>query len=223
MSAGSGLGPATLGYTGFGTAWFDYDNDGRLDLLMVNGAIEAIKGRTNQPFPYDEKKLLFRNVGNGKFEDVSSQAGAVFKLSEVGRGAAFGDVDNDGRIDVLLANLNGPVRLLMNNLRNANHWIGLRLAAPRRGRGDGREDLVGARVEIVRRTGPSLWRRARADGSYASANDPRILAGLGESADPPRVRVRWPSGKTEEWGSVPVDRWTTLREGESRTGADPRR
>jgi hypothetical protein len=100
------------------------------------------------------------------------------------------------------------VQLLVNNVGNRRHWIGLRLMGASVAR-----DMLGARVAVVRKNGPPLWRRARADGSYASANDPRVLVGLGDSADAPRVRVQWPDGGTEEWTEVAVDRWTTLKEG----------
>ncbi|MCY4028517.1 MAG: ASPIC/UnbV domain-containing protein, partial [Acidobacteria bacterium] len=129
----------------------------------------------------------------------------------VSRGAAFGDVDNDGDTDVVVANDAGPVRLLINGIGNRNSWLGLRLLgseAPR--------DMLGARVAIVLADGSTLWRRARSDGSYASANDPRVLAGLGPSAESPLVRVTWPSGRVEEWGDVPVGRYTTLTEGTGR-------
>jgi len=129
----------------------------------------------------------------------------VFKLSEVGRGAAFGDVDNDGDVDVLIGNNNGPTRLLINQAANGRHWIGLRLV------GVGGRDMVGARVEITRTGAASRWRRARADGSYASANDPRVVVGLGESSDRPDVRVTWPDGKVDTWTQVLVDTYTTLR------------
>ena len=209
-SAPSGLGPASVGYTGFGTAWVDGDNDGWLDILALNGAIEAAKERLDEPFPYDERNLLFRNLGNGRFEDVTDEAGVVFELSEISRGAAFGDVDNDGDVDVLVSNLNGPVRLLVHQIGNRHHWVGVSLAGA-----DGRP-VLGARVEIRRNTGLTLWRRARADGSYASANDPRVLVGLGESTEAARVRVHWPTGGVEEWPEVAIDRWTTLRAGEGR-------
>ena len=205
VSAQSRIGPASLPYTGFGTAWFDFDNDGLLDVLTVNGKV-ALEGRANGRFPYDQRKQLFRNLGDGRFEDVTGKAGRVFALSEVGRGAAFGDIDNDGDTDVVVANDSGPVRLLINNLGNRNHWLGLRLVGERR-------DSLGATVAVMRPTGPTLWRRARADGSYASANDPRVLIGLGRSTEKPTLRVRWPDGRIEEWADVTIDRYTTLREG----------
>ena len=105
----------------------------------------------------------------------------------------------------------GPARLLINGIGNRSHWLGLRLVG-----GDRPRDMVGTRVAVIRADGRTLWRRARADGSYASANDPRVLVGLGASADMPRVRVVWPSGRTEEWAGVPVDRYTTLVEGSGR-------
>ena len=206
--ARSALGPASLQYTGFGTAWFDFDNDGWLDVLSVNGRVQAAEGDARQPFPLDQPRLLFRNLGNGRFENVSATAGAALAVTEVGRGAAFGDLDNDGDQDVVIGNDAGPTRLLINNVGNRNHWIGLRLVDPRAGR-----DLLGARVEIVRSDGTVLTRRARSDGSYASANDPRVLAGLGTAREPPRIRVRWPDGQTEAWPSVPLDKWTTVVQG----------
>jgi hypothetical protein len=208
-SSRSGLAAASLGYTGFGTAWFDYDNDGWLDLLTANGAVQTIQAlaQARDPFPLHQRKQLFHNLGNGRFEDVTAAAGAVFQLSEVGRGAAFGDIDNDGDTDIVIANNNGPLRLLINNVGNRKHWLGLRLVGRPRPR-----DMLGARVAIVRRNGPTLWRRARADGSYASANDPRVLAGLGDSTEMPTVRVTWPDGRTDEWTNIDIDRYTTLRE-----------
>jgi hypothetical protein len=231
----SGLNRMTSSRTGFGTAWLDVDNDGWLDLLMANGAVQAIESlaRAKDPFPLHQRLQLIRNSRNGQFEDLTERGGLVFQQSDVGRGAAFGDVDNDGDVDVVVNNNNGRARLLINNIGNQNHWIGLRLVAkPVRsvhlqvdpnGPNDGppksghdERDMLGARVAVVLDNGMTLWRRARSDGSYASANDPRVLAGLGPSGHAPTVRVIWPDGKTETWTAVPIDRYTTLREGSGR-------
>jgi hypothetical protein len=207
-STPSGLSAPSVPFTGFGTAWFDFDNDGHLDLLSVNGTVQIIETlrQAKDPLPLHQRKLLFHSLGGGRFEEVGERAGEVFKLSEVGRGAAFGDVDNDGDVDVLIGNNNGPTRLLINQAANGRHWIGLRLV------GVGGRDMVGARVEITRKGAASRWRRARADGSYASANDPRVVVGLGESSDRPDVRVTWPDGKVDTWTQVAVDTYTTLRQ-----------
>src|SRR5687767_5563722 len=185
----SGLGPPSLAKTGFGTAWLDYDNDSWLDLLAVNGSVSIIEAqaRAKDPFPLKMPNQLYRNLGTGRFEDVSARAGKAFSLSEVSRGAAFGDLDNDGDTDVAIGNAAGPLHLLMNEVGNRNHWLGLRLVAA-----VNKRDLLGARVSIVRANGSTLVRRARADGSYASSNDPRVLVGLGSATEQLRVRVQWP-------------------------------
>jgi len=212
-SASSGLGSQSVAYTGWGTAWFDFDNDGWLDILAVNGTVVAVEGRVGGPFPYNQRKTLFRNLGNGRFEDVTARAGAVFELSEVGRGAAVGDVDNDGDVDVLVGNNTGRARLLINNIGSRNHWLGMRLV------GEAGRDMLGARVAVIRRDGPTLWRRVQTDGSYASASDPRVLVGLGASSENPTVRVQWPSGLVEEFPDLKVDQWMTLMEGDGRPQA----
>ena len=203
----SGVGPLSLGYTGFGAGCFDFDNDGWLDLFSANGSIEAQKRRLNETFPYDERNLLFRNLRDGRFENVSAGAGAAFNASQVNRGAAFGDIDNDGDVDVVISSIHGRARLLINNIGNRRHWVGLRLIASGR-------DAIGAKVQITRQSGPDLWRRVRSDGSYASASDPRVLVGLGDSTELPTVRVYWPIGAVEEFTRVAIDRWTVLRQGE---------
>jgi len=206
----AGLASISLGKTGFGTGWFDFDNDGWLDLLVLNGAVRTIaeRVRAGDPYPLGQPNHLLRNTGKAKFEVASARAGESFPLIEVSRGAAFGDIDNDGDTDVLVANNNGPSRLLINQIGSRNHWIGLRLvlkAAPR--------DAVGARVQIVLADGTSRWRRVRTDGSFCSSRDPRVLVGLGAGAKVKEIRVLWPGGRQETWRNLPVDRYSTLREG----------
>lgn len=210
QGAVSGIGPASTPFTGWGTALFDYDNDGWLDTFSANGTIITLEGHQSVAFPYDQHRLLFRNLGNGRFEDVTPKAGASFALSESGRGAAFGDVDNDGDVDILVGNDAGRARLLVNNVGNQQHWVGVRLV------GSSGRDMLGARVGVTGADGRTLWRRVRSDGSYASANDPRVLVGLGASAGAVRVEVRWPDGRTELWSSVLSDRWSTLKQGEGK-------
>jgi hypothetical protein len=230
-TAAAGLTAATLAPTGFGTAWADFDSDGWLDLFVANGAVITIEAlaRAKDPFPLHEPDQLFRNLGNGTFEEVTPRAGRAFTLSEVGRGTAVGDIDNDGDPDLLVGNNNGPARLLINTIQNRSHWIGLHLVGPTGGSNDSprqpsggwasgstkrpERDMLGARVEVTRPDGTTLSRRARADGSYGSANDPRVLVGLGATASVSRIEVVWPSGKRERWTNVPIDRWTTLAEG----------
>lgn len=211
-SAASGIGAQSQPYTGWGTGWIDYDNDGWLDILTVNGTIIELAAQKGQPFPYAQRKVLFRNLGNGRFDEVGGQAGAAFALSESGRGAAFGDIDNDGDVDVVVGNDSGPLRLFINDIGSRQHWLGLRLL-------DGRgRDALGARVQVTRDGAPALWRRARADGSYGSANDPRVLVGLGSATTVPVVMVVWPDGTRERWRGVSIDRWTTLRQGTGEKG-----
>jgi hypothetical protein len=215
--AASGLGPPSLAKTGFGTAWLDFDNDSWLDLIAVNGSVSMIEAqaRAKDPFPLKMLNQLYRNLGNGRFEDVSARGGEPFTLLDVSRGAAFGDIDNDGDTDVAVGTSAGPTRLFINTVGTSRHWIGLRLisAAFSRREPPSPRDRIGARVTIVRSAGPWLMRRARSDGSYASANDPRVLVGLGSAADPVTARVEWPEGMLEEWTNLAVDRWTTLKQG----------
>jgi hypothetical protein len=196
--------------TGFGTLFFDYDNDGWLDLLVVNGAVRHLQEPAciGDPFPLGQPNQLFHNDGAGRFTEVSEQAGPSFRLPEVSRGAAFGDVDNDGDVDVLVTNNNGPARLFLNRIGNRNNWLGLRLIGRKISR-----DMLGAKVEVVVTPKQVLSRRARTDGSYCSSQDPRVLVGLGRAERIEAVRVRWPGGMVEEWKAPPINRYLTLKEG----------
>ena len=202
------LGRTSLPYTGFGSEWFDLDNDGNLDLFIANGAVKIEETLRGQPFPYQEVNQLIRNDGSGAFVDITSNAGPALALQEVSRGAAFGDIDNDGDIDIAVANNTGPARLLLNEAATGNHWLSIRL----QGTGSNR-DGAGARVAVLREGKPTLWRRAHTDGSYLSANDPRVHFGLGSEAALDSVVVKWPGGNSEVWQDIRGDRFVTLVEG----------
>jgi len=210
QSLETGLGGPSRAYTGFGTAWFDLDNDGWLDLVVANGAVKRLEklARQGHPFPLAQRNQIFRNLGNGGFEELSERAGPAFQLEEVSRGAAFGDVDNDGDTDVLIVNNSAPVRLLINEWGERNHWLGLRLLDR-----SGRVDAIHARVEVGFPDGTTIWRRVRVAASYCSSNDPRVLIGLNERSAIDRVRVYWPDGGVESWAALPIDRYHALAQG----------
>lgn len=211
QSASSRLGPPSLPFTAFGIGWIDYDNDSRLDLLVVNGAVIGMDAliREGDPYPLRQTDQLFHNLGHATFADVTAEAGPVFESSEVSRAAAFGDVDNDGDLDVVVVNSNGPTRLLLNQVGQDRSWLGLRLVAHNR-------DALGAHVTIHRPGATPIWRHVHTDGSYASARDPRVLVGLGAGASGAvtRVEVRWPDGAGETWAGVRVGEYQTLFQGE---------
>jgi hypothetical protein len=190
----SGLFQITLPYTGFGTEWFDYDNDGWLDLFIANGAVTLREEQRGQPAPFKEKNLLIRNEGTGKFTNVTSAAGAVLQLEEITRGAAAGDIDNDGDIDLVITNNNGPTRLLLNEATKAS-WIQIRAVNT----GKGPRDATGAIVTLSRDGLPPLVRRVHTDSSYCSAGDIRAHFGLGSQPNIRAVEIKWPDGKLDRW------------------------
>jgi hypothetical protein len=205
----AGLGMPGRRFTGFGTLFFDYDNDGWLDLFIANGAVQLLPDlvRKKDPFPLGQPNQLFHNTGKGSFVEITDQAGPELQLIEVSRGAAFGDLDNDGDTDVLVTNNNGPTRLYLNQVGNQNHWLGLKVT------GKSGRDMLGARIEVIVSEKNVLRRRARTDGSYLSANDPRVLVGLGNATRVETVRVRWPDGSGEEWKDLKADQYVSLKQG----------
>jgi enediyne biosynthesis protein E4 len=224
----SGLGPPSWEMTGFGTGLLDFDGDGRRDLLVVNGAVKILEPLrlAGDPFPLHQPNQLYRRQEDGTFTPEPT-AGTPLALSEVSRGAAFGDLDNDGDTDVVIVNNHGPARLLLNQ-REAEpetpavppRWLGLDL---RLGPEHGGRVALGAAVWIFPPGGSAaMVRRVHTDGSYASAGDPRLLITLRQAAPTIRVRVRWPDRgqggdseeeEWEEWSAVPTGRYTTLQRG----------
>ncbi len=202
-----GLGYPSLRSTAFGVRWFDFDNDGFSDLFVANGAVALGPPGGAGVSRYAEPNQLFRGDG-GRFEAVSATPGSSMELVEVSRGAAFGDVDGDGDVDVLVSNNEGPARLLLNQVGARRHWISLRL---RQERGD--PFAFGARVTVIREGGDSVYKRVGSDGSYGSASDSRVHFGLGADAAVVGVEVTWPDGGTEFFPEVAVNRENELVEG----------
>ncbi len=210
-----GLGAASWTFTAFGAAFLDYDNDGWLDLMTANGAVRKIErlARAGDPFPLHQTNQLFRNLGVGadgrvRFEEASSRAAAAFAPSEVSRGIAIGDLDNDGDPDAVIANNAGPARLLLDQVGQDRSWIGLDVRTARGA------TALGARVRLLRVAGPPLLRRVRTDGSYGSAHDPRVLFGLDDAKTIAGVEVVWVGGTTERFGPLATRAYHTLRQGE---------
>jgi len=222
LNVGSGLfedrtaefGLFKLGLTGFGTRFMDYDNDGWLDLVVVNGAVRHVGSQlqNGDPYPLKQRSQLFRNDRGRKFVDVSDSAGPPFAQLQVARGAATGDLDNDGDIDLVVFNNSGPVRVLQNEVGSRGHWLGVRAIDTRYKR-----DAVQARVSLAGQR--SAAKIVQTDGSYCVASDPRVLFGLGSGSAAQTVRVQWAGGQVEEFRNLAIDRQQlAARRGRARAG-----
>ncbi len=198
------LGEATLPYLGWGTAFADFDSDSDLDLLVVNGHIYPEADRFQSGTSYAQGNLLFENEGDGTFRDVSAAVGLGAK--RLGRGAALGDVDEDGDLDVIVANMHALPSLLRNDGGNERNRVRFLLL----GAGSNR-DGVGARVTLES-GGRSQTRTAKSGGGYLSSHDPRLHFGLGEARAAERVRIRWPSGESELFETLASGRTYAIKE-----------
>lgn len=198
---------ATLGpYLGWGVGFVDVDNDADLDVFIANGHVFPDVDKTGTS-TYRQKNQLFRNEGRGRFRHITEDVGGGLLLDKSSRGAAFGDYDNDGDVDVLVVNMDDRPTLLRNDTKNAGHWIGLHLTGTRSNR-----DAIGAKVTIEA-AGRRQIAEVRSGGSYVSHNDMRTRFGLGAVAVVDRVTIRWPSGLVETLGKLPADRFYRIREG----------
>ncbi|MCE2456153.1 MAG: CRTAC1 family protein [Gemmatimonadetes bacterium] len=207
-----GLGYPSLAATAFGVGWLDFDNDGFSDLFVANGSVALGLPERSGVSRYAEPNQLFRGDG-GRFEAVSMGSGPAAGLIEVSRGTAFGDVDGDGGVDVLISNNDGPAQLLLNQVGAGRRWIALKLKRIR-----GETLGYGAQVTLVRQRGERVRKLVGSDGSYASASDPRIHFGLDADTEVSGVEVTWPGGVTEFFGDVAVDRENELVEGTGSRG-----
>jgi hypothetical protein len=199
-----------LGFTGFGTRFLDYDQDGWLDLFVANGAVRHLgrQAQAGESYPLKQRNQVFRNERKGKFTDVTERAGAALAPLLVGRGVAAGDLDNDGATDLVILNNSGPVRVLMNDVSPRGHWLGLRAVDTRY-----RRDALQARIELVGRRGRVQVKRVQTDGSYCSSGDPRVVFGLDQDASAQTVRVHWGPGDVEEFRGLAADRYWRLERG----------
>jgi hypothetical protein len=198
---------ATRLLSGWGLKFFDYDNDGSLDLILANGHPDDMIDQYSPQVKYKEPLLLFHQE-RGTFRNVSDKAGPAFARSYPARGLALGDFDNNGRVDVLVGNNGGPPLLLKNNAGQGNHWVGLKLQGTKCNR-----DAIGAKIKWSA-GGVVRSRVKNSGGSYLSAHDPREVLGIGAAAKIDWVEITWPapSGKVEKLTGLPVDAYTTITE-----------
>jgi hypothetical protein len=206
-----GIGMSTRWMSGWGLKFFDYDNDGNLDLMIVNGFPDDLIEQLSSQVTYREPPLLFRNEGK-TFKDVGAQSGPVFSRSFPARGLALGDFNNDGAVDVLISNNDSAPVLLRNNAGRSNHWLGVRLVGQKCN-----PDAIGARITY--QSGDLKRSRMKVGGgSFLSAHDPRVVLGIGSRPKVDSLEVKWPlpSGALEHFTGLPADRYITIVEGKGK-------
>jgi len=201
----SGIGGMTLLHSGWGIHFLDYDNDGRKDLLIVQGHDLDTISLDYPQLHYKEPMLLANNNGHS-FVDVSAQSGAVFQQAWVARGLATGDLDNDGRIDAVVTTNGGPAYVIRNETKTTNHWLTLLLIGHRSNR-----DAIGAEIKLTTPTG-SQWLTVTTGGSYLSSSDKRAHFGLGSAKQADTIQIRWPSGTVQTLKNISADQILTINE-----------
>jgi enediyne biosynthesis protein E4 len=206
-TAMAGFALATANMSGWGNGIFDFDNDGWKDLFVARSNVVDNISAVYPNRHYTEPNSVFRNMRNGRFEDVSSAAGADFQLEAAHRGVAFGDFDNDGRIDMVVTVLGGPVKLFRNITKNDNHWILLKLVGTKSNR-----TAIGAQIQITTEDENTQWNQVTTAVGYASASDSRVHFGLGSNRRISELLIRWPSGTKQQVRNVEVDRILNIEE-----------
>jgi len=215
VSYASKVAPVSTPYVGWGTGFFDYDNDGWPDILAVNGHVYPQMENASVGTTYRQRMLLFHNERDGKFREVAAESGAALMTPRASRGVAFGDLDNDGFIDVVVNNLDGKPTILKNDGGSRNNWVTIKLIG-----GGKNRDAIGARVKVV--SGElTQWDEVHAGGGYLSADDPRLHYGLQRKTKVDLVEVHWPDGKLETVGNVPANNFLVIEEGKGLTRAAP--
>jgi enediyne biosynthesis protein E4 len=207
----TGLGAISLLHSGWGVRFMDYDNDGWKDLFIAQSHVmDTIQ--INEPhLRYRESPLLLRNEGGKKFVDVSAQSGEVFQQAWAARGLATGDIDNDGKIDVVVTSNDGPAWVLRNETPTLNHWITLKLVGAKSNR-----DGIGAQIKISSPNGEQ-YATVTTAGSYQSSSDKRVHFGLGTATSILRAEIRWPSGVMQVLKDIKADQILTVTEANSPT------
>jgi hypothetical protein len=205
-TAAAGLGLYTQ-YLGWGTTFFDFDNDGWPDLILVNGHVYPEVDSQHLGSSYKEPRILYHNNGDGTFSDISASAGSGPTTPASSRGLAVGDLWNDGRMSAVISNMNAAPSLLVNQIRNSNHWIAVRTIGTKSNR-----DGIGARIR-VKTPSRILVDEVRSGSSYDSNSDMRVHFGLGAAAKVEWVEIRWPSGLVEHFANPAVDAVDTVSEG----------
>jgi hypothetical protein len=204
----SGAGRATLPFVGFGTTFFDFDNDGDLDIGIANGDVIDNVGVLGDSFTYPQRNLLLENDGDGMFVDVGPDAGPGFALEKVGRALASADIDNDGDLDLLIVNVGQTADVLQNDGGNANNSILIRTVGSESNR-----DGIGAELTLSV-NGSELVRHVKAGSSYLAQSDLRVHFGFGTATSAERLEIRWPSGQIDEFENIDANQILTIREGE---------
>ena len=202
----AGINQPSLDYVGFGTKLIDLDNDGWLDIFVVNGHVAVHINEMIQDYSHAQKKQIFLNSKNGTFIEVLTEKIGDAGSQSVGRGAAFGDIDNDGDIDAIISNNNGPANLLIREGKPINNWIGFDLE----GIGSNR-DAIGARVLLVV-NGKKQTRVVNTAGSYLASNDKRVLFGMDKNSKAQQVTIYWPSGRVDNFKDLEADHYFKVKE-----------
>jgi hypothetical protein len=207
MAGPAGFGPISIPFLGFGMKFLDLDNDGWKDIFIANGHVNPQVDQHSFGVTYAERPLLFRNLENGKFEEIGTKSGQAMSRRYVGRGAASADFWNDGRQDLVMTVLDGSAVLLRNQTAPSGHWLRIKLVGNKSNR-----DGLGTQVEV--KAGKLSQRmEARTNSSFESASDPRLHFGLGLATSVDSVSIRWPSGKTEQVGPEAADQELVIEEG----------